>query len=612
MIPSHLSIKKPQVFVGRPFKTLLYLNRPYARDYIIGVLFSLGFMGMEQATPLVLRAIVGRFESRQMSWNLLLLLFSILIVASLLAGVARYWERTLIIRASRKFEYDLRNEYYRRIERLSLRFFRNTPTGDIMARATNDLNYVRLFLGPGVMGTIDMIRLPIVLSLMAYFSIRLTALGLSSIPFISLAVYFFVMYMHKQSQKVQEQFSVVSARAQENLAGARIVKAYNAADQEIASFEQASTTYMRESLKLSYVMALIWPAIELAMGLVVLLVIWRGGLMVIRQTLVGRPVWTASGIQFVMTPFTFADFTGFIVCLIMLAFPIAQWGWVLSLYQRGAASMNRIIEIMAMEPDIKDSSITKTSIQSIRGEVIFDDVTFSYDGEPVLDHVSFQVAAGKSVAIVGPTGSGKSTVLSLICREYDPTAGQILIDGVDIRQIPLRVLRGAIGYAPQDIFLFSDTVRENLLLGKPDASEEELNQACAIAQFTETLERLPQGYDTLLGERGINLSGGQKQRLALARALLKNPTIILLDDSLSSVDTHTEEEIMLRLRTYLSERTSIVVSHRISTIQHADMILVLKDGRIVEQGTHADLLSLHGVYAEICRRQMIEEQLKRT
>ncbi len=600
-----------KISVGHPFRTILRYNLPYAREYLLGAALSLAFVIMEQATPLVMRAVVKHFESGRMTWGILVFFFSILLTTTLLAGVARFWERTLIIRASRKFEFDLRNDFFRHLEKLSLDFFRKTSTGDIIARATNDMNYVRLFLGPGVMGTVDMVRIPIVIALMAYFNSHLTLLGLSAIPVISFAVYFMVMYMHRQSQRVQAQFSSLSTRAQENLAGARIVKAYNAANRETEMFREESTKYMRESLRLSYVMALIWPAIELALGLVVLLVIWRGGIMVIRKVEVVRPAISFAGLRFYQTTFTFADFTGFIVCLIMLSFPITQLGWVLSLYQRGAASMNRILEIMGQKPTISDTP-TAVSPETIHGRIVFDRVSFAYAGNPVLKDISFTVFPGETVAIVGPTGSGKSTLVSLICREYDPTNGRILLDDTDLRDISLKTLRKAIGYSPQDVFLFSETIAENLRFSKPDATPDELTHVCRIAQLTQTISELPQGLDTLLGERGINLSGGQKQRLALARAVLRDPRVLILDDALSSVDTHTEEEILQGLKGIFANRTSIIISHRISTIKHADKIIVLDAGQIVQQGTHEELCSVQGVYAQMYRRQVLEQRIEET
>jgi ATP-binding cassette subfamily B protein len=334
------------------------------------------------------------------------------------------------------------------------------------------------------------------------------------------------------------------------------------------------------------------PLIGTMVGLTVLLVIWRGGVMVIDGAL------------------ALGDFMGFIVCLMMLIWPLVEFGWVLTLYQRGAVSMNRISEVFAEIPSIRDGERTRRDIQAIAGSVVFDHVSFAYEDRKVLDDVSFEIPAGRTAAIVGPTGGGKSTIVSLIARTHDPTSGCVLIDGVDAREIPIAVLRRAIGYVPQDTFLFSDTIRANLTFGRPGAPGEVLDYACEVAQFSETAAGLEKGYETLLGERGVNLSGGQKQRLAIARAIVCDPRILVLDDALSSVDTHTEERILDGLRDVTAARTSILISHRVSTVRHADEILVIQDGRIVERGGHAALLAQGGVYAQMHARQQLEDELE--
>jgi ATP-binding cassette subfamily B protein len=576
----------------KPFRAFLAFNCPYARDYLFGGLVGLFFISIDLCMPLVVRAVVQRFESRDISYRFLLLSFALLLIIPVLSGIARYFQRMLIINASRKFEYDLRNTYYRKIQRLSQRFFHQVRTGDIMARATNDLNYVRMFVGPGVMNTINMVRLPFTLGAMAYLSPRLTGIALIPLPFISLLVYFFVMYMHRQSKRVQEQFSTVTARAQENLAGARVVKAYGIADREVRDFRIESEKYMRESLKLTIIMALAWPLIGATVGLAALIILWTGGSMVIAESL------------------SLADLSAFIVYLMMLSWPLAEFGWVLTLYQRGAVSMTRILEILTREPAIREGEQTDHTMGSIRGGVSFEDTVFAYNGQAVLEDLTLEIPAGQTIAIVGPTGSGKSTLLSLIAREYEAQEGRVTIDGRDIREIPLALLRKSIGCVPQDTFLFSDSVKANLTLGNPEATREDMDWACEIAQFSETLQGMPEGYDTLLGERGVNLSGGQKQRLTIARALICKPRILILDDALSSVDTHTEEEILHRLKDVMRERTSIIVSHRISTVSHADRIFVLDDGRIVEEGAHEELIARDGLYAAMYRRQLLEEEIE--
>ncbi len=580
---------------GRPFLTILAYDRPYLREYATGAALALTFSAIELALPLVIRSVVAAFDQDAMTMPRLWLYFGLLVGIAGVTGFGRYHQRKLMIGASRKSEFDLRNDYFRHLQRLGRDFFQRTQTGDIMARAVNDLNYVRMLNGPGIMGSVDMCRLPLSLVLMLYFSARLTLVTAVPLPFVSITVYLFVMFMHRQSLKVQEQFSRVTARAQENLAGARVVKAYAASDTETRDFYNESRTYMRETMKLAVVMAFAFPFIGAMVALTVLLVIWQGGLMVIDGAM------------------AFANLMGFMTCLVILAWPLVQFGWVLTLYQRGAVSMNRISEIFAEAPSIRDDENTLHAIRDIKGDIEFDNVSFSYAGgeeDAALKELSFKVPSGGTVAIVGPTGSGKSSIVALIAREYDATAGHVLVDDVDVRRIPLETLRRAIGYVPQDTFLFSDTVRANIALGYPDAPADAIDYACEVAQFSETVANLENGYDTLLGERGVNLSGGQKQRLAIARAVLRDPKVLILDDALSSVDTQTEEEILMRLKDVMKTRTSIIIAHRVSSVRHADEIFVIDDGRLVERGTHAELAEAGGLYSEMHERQKLEEELE--
>ncbi|MBM3288718.1 MAG: ABC transporter ATP-binding protein, partial [Candidatus Hydrogenedentes bacterium] len=504
------------------------------------------------------------------------------------------------------------NDYFLAVQAQSREFFTKTPTGELLARASNDIAYVRELVGPGIMGTVDMLRLPLTLAVMIYYSARLTLIASTPLPFLSLLVYFFIDYMHKQSQRVQDQFGVVSTRAQENLAGARVVQAYGIADVEIAAFAKESEKYMRESIKLSVVMSFAWPVIGMAVGAVVLLVIGWGGGMVLDGATVSRPVWTGAGVTLQSVRFTLGDFTAFVTCLLMLAWPLAEFGWVMTLYQRGAVSMKRIAEYLARTPAIRDTESTDHSIGAVRGAIEFDRVRLEYDGRTALDDVSFSIAAGQTVAIVGPTGAGKTSIVSLLTREYDATSGVVRVDGANVRTIPLRVLRAGTAYVPQDTFLFSDTIRANLTFGRPDAPQGAIEYAADVAQLADTVDSFPARYETLLGERGVNLSGGQKQRLAIARAVVMDAPILVLDDALSSVDTHTEEQILHRLVEVMRGRTSIVISHRVSTVRDADLILVLRDGRIVERGAHDELLAMCGHYAEMHERQLLEDELETT
>ena len=584
---------KPKAVAGRPFLSIWRYNLPYWRAYTAGAFLAIVFTGLGLGVPLVVKLIVDRLQAGEMTTGHLLGAFGLLVLIALATGVARFYHRILMIGASRRFEYQLRNDYFRHVQRQSQSFFNRTKTGDIMARATNDLNFARAFIGPGVMGTVDMVRLPFTLGFMVYLSPVLTLWALLPLPFLSLMVYGFVMYMHRQSKRVQEQFSNVTAFAQENLAGARVVKAYGIEDRQTGRFHKESEKYMWENMRLSFIMALAWPVIGVSVGATILIVIWQGGLMAINGQL------------------SLGDLTAFIFCIGLLAWPLAEFGWVLTLYQRGAVGMNRINEILTAPPEIADGEQTRSDITDITGAIRFNSAAFSYaDEEPALNGVSFDVAPGQTMAITGPTGAGKSTLVSLITRQHEATRGHVYIDGHDIRTIPLQVLRGAIGYVPQDAFVFSDTVRANLAFGRPDASQSELEHACDTAQLLETIRELPEGFDTLLGERGVNLSGGQKQRLTIARALLRQPRILILDDSLSSVDTRTEEEILTRLKLHAAGITTVLISHRISTVQHADLILVLENGRIAEQGRHASLAAQGGLYAAMQQRQLLEAELE--
>jgi ATP-binding cassette subfamily B protein len=598
----------PSAVPGKPFYTLLRFNRRYLRAYLTGAALAVIFVAISLVMPLVIRATVQGLSTGKLGTERLWVFFWILLATSVTAGVARYFQRTLMIGASRHFEYDLRNAYFRQLQRLSASFFQRMPTGDLMARATSDMNQIRDFMGPGVMGTVDMIRIPFTLGMMLYLSVRLTLYSLLPLPALTVLVYFFVRFMNRQSKIVQEVYAELSTRVQENLAGARVVKAFGIEDRETERFRLKTLEYMRENVKLAVVTSFAWPLIDLLVGVAVLLVIWEGGRLVIVDRL------------------TLGDLTAFLITMIMLAWPLIQFGWVLTLYQRGAVSMNRISTILSETPEIADDQRTVPNALITAGRIQFEGVSFRYPSpqeagadasQPsahqrpwAVEEVSFEVPAGTTLAIVGPTGSGKSTLLSLLCREFEPQSGRILADGQALETVPIRTLRRALGCVPQDVFIFSESIRENIRLGRPDATDEQILNAVRVAGFLADLKEMPQELDTLLGERGVNLSGGQKQRLALARALVCDPVILLLDDTLSSVDTRTEELILRELRGYMAGRTSIIVSHRISSIRHAHRIIVLADGRIVESGTHDELVLQDGLYARLHRRQLLETHLE--
>lgn len=577
---------------GKPFRSLLRYNRPYLRAYAIGGSLALVVTLFSLVVPLGTREIIGGFEERTMTASLLLMYFGLILGAAVLMSIARYFQRMLMIGASRRFEYDLRNDLFRHVQQLSQRFFHTTPTGDIMARATNDLNYVREFIGPGIMGTADMIRIPFTLGMMIWLSAKLTLLSMIPLPLLTVLAFIFIRYLNKQSKVVQEIYSEVSTLVQENLAGARVVKAYGIESKESERFREKSRHYMGQNIRLVSVMAVAIPLLGILVGGIILIIVWQGGRMVILDEI------------------DLADLTTFMLLLVMLIFPLAQLGYVLTLYQRGSVGMTRINNILQEVPDIRDDANTDPGAEVGEALIQFEEVSFCFGETEVIHNINFEVPSGSTTAIVGHTGSGKSTIVSLLAREYDPTQGAILVDGQDLRRIPVAHLRAAIGYVPQDTFIFSASIRENIAVGKPDASAAEIAAACELAQFTADLANMPQGLDTLLGERGINLSGGQKQRLTLARALIRDPKILLLDDALASVDTHTEERILSGLRGVMAQRTSIIVSHRVSTIRDADQIIVIEDGRIAESGDHAALMQHDGIYAEMYQRQLLETQLE--
>jgi ATP-binding cassette subfamily B protein len=490
---------------------------------------------------------------------------------------------------------------------MPLGYYQARRTGDLMSRATNDLNAVRMMIGPAVMYTANTVLVFVVaIVLMLSIDPRLTMMALLPLPLVTVAVRYFGSAIHKRFEAIQEQLSHLSAVVQEVLAGVRVVRAYNQEAHEVERFRAANEEYVRRNRVLIRLQGMFYPSMTFFLGIGSLLVLWLGSREVIR----GR--------------ITLGDFVAFNAYLVMLSWPMIAFGWVTNILQRGMASWKRMLEVLDAVPEIsdRDASPAGKGVE-VSGAIEFRDVVFSYPGTDrrVLDHVSLRIEPGQTVALVGATGSGKSTLISLLPRLHEPPPGTVFVDGVDVRAIPLERLRGAIGFVPQEPFLFSDSVAENVALGVPapasrpaagDAAAvdgERLREAAAIARLDTDVESFPKGYATLVGERGITLSGGQKQRTALARAVMLNPRILILDDALSAVDTYTEEEILGRLRTFMRHRTAILVSHRVSTVRHADRIVVLDDGRIVEQGSHDDLVRAGGLYAELHRKQLLQEEL---
>jgi ATP-binding cassette, subfamily B, multidrug efflux pump len=510
-------------------------------------------------------------------------------------GIFQFLTRWLMIGVSRDIEYDLRNDMFRHLSSLDYSYYQKTRTGDIMARATNDLNAVRMLLGPAIMYSANTIVFTVAaLVFMWHTSPKLTIYAFLPLPLASIVVQYFGRKIHERFEKIQAQFSDISARAQENFSGARLVRAYVQEKPEIALFERSNHEYVTRSLPLARLMGMLWPALELLLGLAIALVLWLGP----REVLAGH--------------MSVGDFVAFLTYIVMLTWPVIALGWVINIFQRGTASMGRINEIMTARAQIDNAAAASdlSALTTITGAIQFRNLSFSYDGTAVLKDIDLEIPAGSSLAIVGPTGSGKTTLVSLIARIYDAPPGTLLLDGRSIREYPLETLRRNIGFVPQETFLFSDTVRENIAFGVESASLQQVREAADSASIAADIEAFPEQYKTLVGERGITLSGGQKQRTAIARAIIRDPRILVLDDALASVDTYTEERILNHLRQIMQGRTTIFISHRVSTVRNADRIAVLHDGRIVELGSHEELLARNGYYTELYNKQLLEEELE--
>jgi ATP-binding cassette subfamily B protein len=546
----------------------------------------LGFAIDELKTGIQSHAVVGVDLLR---WAALIVGFSII------AGTFTFLTRQTIIVVSRLIEFDLRNDFLAHLQRLSYSYYQNTPTGDLMAHATNDIAAVRNVVGPGVMYPTDtLLTFLMVLTLMLIKDWQLTLLALIPLPFASLIVYQVGQKVHAKSLERQAQFSLLTTRAQENLSGIRVIKSYVREEYEIGLFSKLSWDYLKKNLVLARIQSLLWPLMFAIIGCSIIITLYAGGLRVIDGKL------------------SIGALSAFMAYLLMLIWPVIAFGWVLSMLQQGAASMERLCKILDTEPKIRNTAATDDNIRSIEGEIEFRDVKFTHLGtdKPTLEDISLKIDKGMTLAIVGYTGSGKTTLVNLIPRLYDVTEGHLLIDGTDIAKIPLEVLRTNIGYVPQETFLFSDTLTENIRYGTDDGTKEHVRQAAEISQIMHDVLEFPNQFETMIGERGITLSGGQKQRTSIARALIRQPRILILDDCLSAVDTYTEEEILRRLREFMKGRTSVIISHRISTVKNADLIIVLDKGRIVERGTHDELVSTGGIYADLNEKQLLERELE--
>jgi len=581
-----------------PSRRLLAHLIPYRAAFLQGLGCVVAASALQLAAPWVMKYAIDDLIAQLTAEKISGYAAGILALSAA-SGWFRFQARRIIVGVSREFEYALRNEFFAHLQLLDLGYFQRTRTGDLMSRATSDLSAVRMMMGPAVMYTSStVLTFVVAVALMASIDPWLTAVALVPLPCVSLFVHYFGKAIHDRFERIQAQLSTVSAITQESLSGVRVVRAYRQEPFELERFRGANDEYVRRNRALIGLQAMYFPSMGLLMGIGSLLVLWLGSREVVRGEM------------------TIGELVAFNAYLAMLAWPMIAFGWVTNLLQRGLASWKRLLEVLDAAPAVSDAAVSAAAPrhpEAIRGEIEFRNLTFGFGGDPVLHDLSARIPAGTTTAIVGGTGAGKSTLLNLLARLHEPPPGTVLVDGHDVRHLPLSVLRGAIGFVPQEPFLFSATLAENVAFGEPPGAgwgRARVEAAAAGARLDADLTAFPNGYDTLVGERGITLSGGQKQRTALARALVTDPRILVLDDALSAVDTHTEEEILRRLREVMRQRTSLMVSHRVSTVRGADQILVLDRGRIVERGSHDELIRHGGLYAALARHQQLEEELE--
>jgi ATP-binding cassette subfamily B protein len=587
--------------MGPASRRLLPYVLRYRRQFITGLLCVFVTTAIQLLPPWVLKFAVDDLTAG-VTREKLVRYAALIMVIALVGALFRFLMRRILIGASREIEYDIRNDFFARLQLLPLGYYQARRTGDLMSRATNDLNAVRQMIGPAVMYTSNTLLVFVVaIAVMLSIDARLTLIALVPLPFVSVSVQYFGRAIHRRFEAIQAQMSELSAVVQENLAGVRVVRAYSQESHEVDRFRQTNEEYVRRNRVLIRLQGLFYPSMTFFLGLGSLLVLWVGGQEVIR----GR--------------ITLGEFFAFNSYLAMLSWPMIAFGWVTNILQRGMASWGRMLEVMDAVPSIADDHVTEAGRRlAITGAVDIRDLTFTYPGsdQPVLRNVSVQIPAGSTAAFVGGTGSGKTTLISLLPRLHEPPPRSVFIDGVDVREIPLTTLRGAIGFVPQEPFLFSTTIAENVAFSNGQPSEPQprrsdgVHSAAAMSRLDKDVESFPKGYETVVGERGITLSGGQKQRTAIARAVFADPQILVLDDALSAVDTSTEDEILGRLRAVMRERTAIIIAHRVSTVRDADQIFVLDEGQIVERGTHQELVRADGLYASLYRKQLLEEELE--
>ncbi len=569
---------------------------PYLARYRRGYALGMGSLAIKDLfavlLPLIMKAGIdslnGGFRISIVLW-----MAAALVAVSALKGLFQYWMRVILIGISRDIEYDLRNDLFENMTGLSWDFYAKYRTGDLMARATNDLNAVRMMLGPGVMYWCETtLTFILAVGVMLYFDWKLALVVLTPAPFVSFAVIYFGQRIHERFQVIQGMFSDISSRVQENLSGVRVIRAYVQEKAELREFDRLNQDYIEQNIRLAKLSGLFMPLLQGLIGITFLLVLWVGGY----RLLTGH--------------INLGSFVMFNTYMGILVWPMIAMGWVVNLMQRGTASLTRINEMLQAKAGIAVPDKVLALPDPLRGDIEFREVEVHYPTGAALDGVNLHIPGGSTVAIVGHTGSGKSTLLNLIPRLLDPTSGVVLLDGLDLRKLSPNELRSQIGFVPQETFLFSATIGENIAFGVPGATQEQIERAAEIAGLAPDIAGFPEGYQTMVGERGLTLSGGQKQRTAIARALLRNPRILILDDALSSVDTMTEERILSALSSVMRGRTTILVSHRVSTIRHADRIFVLEHGAVAESGSHEELLQNGGYYADLHQKQLLEEELE--
>lgn len=584
----------------------------YKHLFIPGLLFAMASAGFSVTVPIIVRNAVDSIPRFVELYRLYagtdlqayfyasffvgLLLFGLIIVGlSLLSGVFSFLMRQTVVVASRHIEFDLRNALYDHLQQLSQNFYRQYSTGDVIARATSDIENVRRYIGPAIMYIVRaVVIIATAMTVMFIISPKLTLYALIPMPFLAVAVFFMAHMAHSRSDAIQAQYSKLTSRVQEALSGIRVLKAYTREESEARAFEHESEAYLRRNLDLALVDSGFRPVFLLLIGMAEVIVVWLGGQLAAEGTI------------------TIGNIAEYMIYVAYMTWPVASMGFVITMIQRASASMIRLNHIFDAEPDIADSDEVVETIGEITGSITFENVFYRYEenGPFVLKDVSFDVPAGSTLAVVGRTGSGKTTLVEMIPRLIEPTEGTVRIDGRRIQEIPLDALRSSIGYVPQEVFLFSDTVANNIAFGEQEAREQEIEQAALEAALLENIRDFPEGFETFVGERGITLSGGQKQRTSIARALIRLPSVLILDDALSAVDTNTEARILGYLRKHYGKRTVIIVSHRVSSVMDADLILVLDEGEVVERGSHEQLLREDGHYADLYRKQLLEAEIE--